>query len=115
MRTVRTLKPGQNGTSELMIRFGSNLLCVQSTRAGAAARQVALRIGCREKDVQRRVLANRGRRTTGRNGQLTLLEHQLRVSLTLNRYTSLLQTEGYYPYALSHRSRSQFRRPRLRS
>ncbi len=97
MRTVRTLKPGQNGTKELMTRFGPSLLCVRyrydedrrenlktvelvvqrrpregepecrgsrspETQAGARTRrQVALRIGWRERDLQRRVKAAGGR------------------------------------------------------
>ncbi|MCP5116556.1 MAG: hypothetical protein GY953_37485 [bacterium] len=29
MRTLKTLKPGQKGTRELLTRFGSSLLCVR--------------------------------------------------------------------------------------
>ncbi len=96
MRTVRTLKPGQNGTKELMTCFGASLLCVRyrydedrrenlktvdlvvqrrpregepecrgsrspETQAGARTRQVALPIGWRERDQQRRVKSAGGR------------------------------------------------------
>ena len=96
MRTVRTLKPGQDGTKELMTRFGPSLLCVRyrydedrreslktvelvvqrrpregepecrgsrspKTQAGTRTRQVALRIGWRERDLQRRVKSAEGR------------------------------------------------------
>ncbi len=56
MRIVKTLKPGQKGTKDLLTRFGPTLLCVRyrydedrrehpSARAGRAwSRQVALRI-----------------------------------------------------------------------
>ncbi len=94
MRTVKTLKPGQKGTKELLTRFGPSLLKVRyrydedrrehlktvelvvqqrsrereaecpgsqspSARTGVVAarpsRRVALRIGWRERDLQRRV------------------------------------------------------------
>ena len=29
MRTLKTLKPGQNGTKELLARYGTSLLCVR--------------------------------------------------------------------------------------
>lgn len=96
MRTVKTLKPGQKDTRELLTRFGPSLLCVRyrydedrrehlktvelivRRRArdgeaggsgarspggveGAANRKVALRIGWRERDLQRRVKSAGGR------------------------------------------------------
>ena len=89
MRTLRTLKPGQRGTKELLRQHGASLLCVRyryddETRehlktvelvvrrrpgsrrsggraAGAASRNVALGIGLRERDLQRRVKSAGGR------------------------------------------------------
>ncbi len=96
MRTVRTLKPGQKGTKELMSRFGPSLLrvryrydeerrehlktvellvqrhsrdrkrdCPESRppvkRACDSNQQVALRVGWRERDLQRRVKSAGGR------------------------------------------------------
>ena len=97
MRTLRTLKPGQKGTKELLARHGSSLLRVRyrydedtrehlktvelvvqrrsrergleslrtrkprSVANGAARRKVALRIGWREREVQRRVKSAGGR------------------------------------------------------
>ena len=95
MRTVKTLRPGQKGTKELLTRFGPSLLVVRyrydedrrehlktvelviqrrprepecpgprssGARAeGAGTRRVALRIGWRERDLQRRVKSAGGR------------------------------------------------------
>ncbi|MCP3957594.1 MAG: hypothetical protein GY719_07045 [bacterium] len=97
MRTLRTLKPGQKGTRNLVARHGASLVfvryrydeatrehlktvelvvhrrsrdreaeCAASETAGrrsavAAARSVALRIGLRERDLQRRVKSAGGR------------------------------------------------------
>ncbi len=116
MRIVKTLKPGQKGTKELMTRFGPSLLRVRyrwdegrrehvktvelevgrlsrdretecssgpapagetcgvrkpgtgmhrtcgASDAGRSARRVAVRIGWRERDLQRRVKSAGGRR-----------------------------------------------------
>ncbi len=95
MRTLRTLKPGQKGTKELLARHGASLLCVryrydedtrerlktvelvvkrrpperEADNAGARkydgpvteTRRVALRIGLRERELQRRVKSAGGR------------------------------------------------------
>ncbi len=98
MRIVKTLKPGQKGTKELLTRFGPSLLGVRyrydedrreqlktvewvvqrrmeaerpdgrsrgsrvNERAGSASRRrVALRVGWRERDRQRRVKSAGGR------------------------------------------------------
>ena len=75
MRTLRTLKPGQWGTQGLLACHGPSLLCVlyrydedsHGSRlpggwaAVAATRKVALRIGLRERDLQRRVKSAGGR------------------------------------------------------
>ncbi len=122
MRTVKTLKPGQKGTKELLTRFGPSLLCVRyrydegrrerlktvelvverrsqereaecpgsrssgarmpgarmpgarmpgarmpgARAGGVATRRVALRIGWRERDLQRRVKSAGGRWDPGR-------------------------------------------------
>ena len=98
MRALRTLKPGQKGTRDLVARHGASLVCVRyrydedtherlktvelvvqrrsreretecpaSRKVGgraavAAARAVALGIGLRERDLQRRVKSAGGRR-----------------------------------------------------
>ena len=97
MRTLKTLKPGQKGTKDLLARYGASLLWVRyryddDTRerlktvelvvgrrspkreakcpgsrkvdghaGGAARRRVALSIGWRERDLQRRVKSAGGR------------------------------------------------------
>ena len=117
MRTVKTLKPGQKGTKELMTRFGPSLLCVRyrydedrrehvktvelvvrrrsrdgkldhgGKRAGGVAarrapRRVALRIGWRERDLQRRVKSAGGRWDPGRRVWMLRREAVERLGLT---------------------------------
>ena len=82
MRTLKTLKPGQKGTKDLLARYGASLKTVELVvgrrspkraakcpgsrkldghAGGAARRRVALSIGWRERDLQRRVKSAGGR------------------------------------------------------
>jgi hypothetical protein len=99
---LKTLKPGQKGTKDLLVRYGPSLLCVRyrydedqrerlktvelvvercsrqarserhgsrklgDQTTGAASRTVALRIGWRERELQRQVKSAGGRWHPGR-------------------------------------------------
>lgn len=85
MRILKTLKPGQDGTKELLARFGASLLCVRYRYDEAnrerlktvelivkrrsadppqdkrSTRRVWLRVGWREMELRHRVKAAGGR------------------------------------------------------
>ena len=56
MRTLKTLKPGQKGTKELLTRYGPSLLCVryrydEDTREGLKAVEIIVQRHSREREA----------------------------------------------------------------
>ncbi|MEE8526923.1 MAG: hypothetical protein V3T72_23560 [Thermoanaerobaculia bacterium] len=87
MRTLKTLKPGQKGTNELLAGYGPSLLRARGSpklggqTGGDAPQNVALRIGWRERDLRWRVKSAGGQWDPGRRVRMLRRDMAKRLDL----------------------------------